>query len=1069
MTKTRKIIFSWLLLLSFTGLFSQQLRFKHISTEEGLSTNFVRAIIQDDKGFLWFGTQDGLNKYDGYQVKIYKNEPGDTASLSNSEITSLLQVRSDLIIVGTRDGVCFFNPLTENFSVLNKKSNPPAGRINSIFAKDSNNILIGTDAGLFRIDLTNKNVMPFRFNDGPVNIRCISEVGGEIYIGTMGRGLWRLTHSSQIEKVIFEIPDYVELSQDALSSITFISQYAGKMYLGTNGYGIVKVDRGSEIDAHITFRQQHENSDIIRNFIIRNNKIYVASAHGVLVYNLISKEVNPYVKQDAPLSLNSNAANCIFMDNQNNFWIGTDQGGVNIAFSRSLKFPLSTLSFETGFNNVYAFQEVRKNQLLIGGAEVFHEINLETGQTIDHSQFLKGGTVLCILRESENIFWVGTSGDGLFRYDRSTRTAKEIPGLKPGTTIFCLLRENDHLYAGTLLDGLLKINIRTNSITRFPEIEGLSDQAINTIYKDHKGFLWLGTYDAGLVKLSMPQAGTLPVIERVYTSKGQKGHIASNIIFDIKEDDRNNLWITTSLGLSKLLSDQTFHNFYEKDGLSNTYLHTIVKDSVGNFWMSSNGGLMRFNPLKAENEIAFKNYGIKDGLVNTEYNMGAALSSTTGMMYFGGPRGFNAFRPTTIKENLHVPPVYAVSLKRQGQDVQLDTSITYKRSLSLNWSENYFQLEVVALDFTDPDKNKFRYMLEGYDKDWSTPSSVRFISYTELPGGSYKLKIKAANNDGIWNETPYELHITVVPPFWKTTTFYFIMILIGIAVVYIYTQYRTRAIKSENRLLERKVAQRTRELEAKNKDITSSIQYAKRIQEAILPSRDHIFKRLKKVFILYRPKDIVSGDFYWFAERNNTKIFAVVDCTGHGVPGAFMSMIGHNLLHQIVNEKGIIEPSEILNELHQGVQNALRQGHNEVNTNDGMDVSVITINDTTRDVRWAGANRPLIIIDANGEFTKYDGNKYPVGGTQADQYRIFTTHVIRVKVASMAYLFTDGYADQFGGDRGKKFMVRRFHELLTQIHLFSAEEQKVQLEKNFEDWRQNHEQVDDVLIVGIEI
>jgi serine phosphatase RsbU (regulator of sigma subunit) len=220
---------------------------------------------------------------------------------------------------------------------------------------------------------------------------------------------------------------------------------------------------------------------------------------------------------------------------------------------------------------------------------------------------------------------------------------------------------------------------------------------------------------------------------------------------------------------------------------------------------------------------------------------------------------------------------------------------------------------------------------------------------------------------------------------------------------------------------------------------------------------------------LYQPKDIVSGDFYWFAEKKDFKILAVVDCTGHGVPGAFMSMIGHNLLHQIVSEKGIIDPAEILNNLHKGVQEALRQGQNEVNTNDGMDVSLIAINDITKVVKWAGANRPLITIDSTGEFLKFDGNKFPVGGAQLDINRVFTTQEIKLKNSAMAYLSSDGYADQFGGEKGKKFMVKRFHELLCQIHLYSPEEQKAQLLKNFDQWRQNHEQVDDVLIVGVGI
>ena len=206
-----------------------------------------------------------------------------------------------------------------------------------------------------------------------------------------------------------------------------------------------------------------------------------------------------------------------------------------------------------------------------------------------------------------------------------------------------------------------------------------------------------------------------------------------------------------------------------------------------------------------------------------------------------------------------------------------------------------------------------------------------------------------------------------------------------------------------------------------------------RIQEAILPSLDLIFSKLKNIFILYRPKDIVSGDFYWFGEKDNYKIIAAVDCTGHGVPGAFMSMIGHNLLNQIVSEKGNYDPGAILKELHKGVQAALKQGQNQVNTNDGMDISILAINTETREGLWAGAFRSLVIVNEQGVLEKVDGNKYSIGGAQLDSDRNYATHKRIFQKNDMLYMFSDGYADQFGGEKGKKFMVKRFHDHLLSI------------------------------------
>ena len=1070
--RTFSHILLFLALFTLQPVLAQQLRFKHITSEEGLSTNLVRSIIQDDLGFMWFGTQDGLNKYDGYQIKAFHNDPTHPNTLSCSDITCLKQVSPDLILVGTREGLNLLNPITEKFSTLEKVDGRLQKKINVIYKTDQEQVLIGTESGLFILDLKTRIIKnPFFKDLMKVSVTAVEKVGDMIYVGTQDNGLWTLNKKNALEKVNFVMPEYarVKIPLGGLESITHIGHYGGKLYLGTNGSGIFKVDLAHEVLGRISFDRRNSSSDFIRDFVIRNNRIHAATAFGVVVYNLLSEELIIYEKEENPLALNSNPCNCIFSDNENNLWVGTDLGGVNISFFRSQKFPISNIGYETAFQNLYAIVEDGPGRVMLGGVNLLTELDLATGIPKNHEQVLNNATVLSIAKESENVFWLGTWGNGLLRYDRSSRKVKKELSEVTGGTIVALKIYGNELFAGSIGDGLFRINLANQQVQQYTETEGLPNMNINSIFKDSKKQFWLGTTDGGLIKLSDMDAGPRLKLEKIYSNKGKLGQIASNMVLAVNEDARGNIWAATSTGLSKLLPDDKFHNFYSKDGLANSYLYSLLKDSVNNFWISTNGGLIRFDPLKKVEEIAFKNYNIKDGLVNTEYNMGAAFTSSTGMMYFGGARGFNAFRPTTIKDNLHVPEAYVISYKRGGNDVEVDSLITYKKHLNLNWKENYFQFELVAIDYTDPAKNKFKYMLEGYDKDWSAPSNIRFVSYTELPGGVYTFKVKAANNDGIWNEKPFEVHIKVIPPFWKTKTFYLLVTILLLAAVYTYTQFRTRAIIKENRILEHKVAERTRELEEKNRDITSSIEYAKRIQEAILPSKEHIFNKLKKVFILYQPKDIVSGDFYWFAEQQGVKIFAVVDCTGHGVPGAFMSMIGHNLLHQIVSERLITDPGEILNQLHRGVQDALRQGHNEISTNDGMDVSIIAINEQKNQIHWAGANRPLVVVDHDRQLIKYDGNKFPIGGAQFEQDRSFTTRQIEIAKGSMAYMFSDGYADQFGGDKGKKFMVKRFHDLLSEIHLLSAEEQRIALKQNFEDWRQNHEQVDDVLIVGIEI
>lgn len=1055
-----------MLLVVFTPLAAQQLRFKHITNEDGLSTNFVSSILQDDKGFIWMGTQDGLNKYNAYQIQVFKKDPSNTNSLANSEINALHQLRSDLILVGTREGLSFFNPINETFETAQHSSK--LGKINTFFVSNDSLVLVGAEFGLYELNTKRKKVSKAYFAQSEkTEVRCIAQYNGKLYFGTSDKGLWQLSANNQ--PLAISLADKDNAAPEALKNITHIEIDQDYIYLSTFGAGIYALNKQLLIQSHISFAARNTSSDFINDFKIRERKLYCATAHGLVVYDMASGQSYDFVKQENSAALNDNLCNSIYFDTQNNCWIGTELGGVNVAFAQSLKFPLSNLKYETDFTNVFSFCDYKQDHILLAGVKLFSDLDLKTGKVEDYSAFLENGTALAIARESASVFWIATWGNGIYRYDLATNKTKNFLSTNIGGTIVSLNIVGNNLYAGSIGDGLFKINLQTEAITRFTEKDGLPSGSISSLFKDSKGNVWLGTLEGGLVKMKGFDVNDKLNIDKIYKNTNQAGQIASNAILAINEDKNGAIWVATSTGLSKLKSDGSFHNFYEKDGLSNSYLYALLQDKAGNFWMSSNSGIMRFDPLLPEKDIVFKTYGLKDGLVNNEYSMGAAFQSASGSMFVGGTKGFNMFKPEGIKENVSAARAYVIGYKRGGKDVKTDSLIAYKKHLNLTWRENYFQFELAALDYTDPSKNKFSYMLEGYDDEWSAPSNVRYVSYTELPGGDYTFKVKAANNDGVWNEQAFEIKITVVPPFWKTKTFYVFVILLGVAGVVSFTQYRTRAIKKENKILENKVAERTKELAEKNHDIMSSIQYAQRIQEAILPSKDFIFKKIDKIFILYKPKDIVSGDFYWFAEKNGVKIFAVVDCTGHGVPGAFMSMIGHNLLNQIVLEKGIVDPAEILNNLHKGIQEALRQGKNEIKTNDGMDVSLITLNDAEKWIKWAGANRPLVVVDANGELTKYDGNKFPVGGAQLETERVFTTQSIVTSSPSMAYMSSDGYADQFGGEKGKKFMVKRYHELLLEIHLQNADEQRNALEASFQEWKQGHEQVDDVLVVGIAI
>jgi serine phosphatase RsbU (regulator of sigma subunit) len=264
------------------------------------------------------------------------------------------------------------------------------------------------------------------------------------------------------------------------------------------------------------------------------------------------------------------------------------------------------------------------------------------------------------------------------------------------------------------------------------------------------------------------------------------------------------------------------------------------------------------------------------------------------------------------------------------------------------------------------------------------------------------------------------------------------------------------------------LAEQKQLIETKNKEITDSINYARRIQSAILPPTELIYSTLKDSFILYKPKDVVSGDFYGFFQRENYALIAIADCTGHGVPGAFMSMIGNEQLTKIINEKGITKPSDILNELHSGVRRALKQDHASGETRDGMDIALCKFYLNEHKLEYSGAMRPLWLI-RNGQLNEIKADKQPIGGLEADYRKPFTNHMVDLQEKDCIYMFTDGYADQFGGEKGKKFMLKNFERLLTKINNFPMQNQQLMINEKLEAWKGTHEQVDDILVIGIRV
>jgi serine phosphatase RsbU (regulator of sigma subunit) len=390
--------------------------------------------------------------------------------------------------------------------------------------------------------------------------------------------------------------------------------------------------------------------------------------------------------------------------------------------------------------------------------------------------------------------------------------------------------------------------------------------------------------------------------------------------------------------------------------------------------------------------------------------------------------------------------------------------------MKLKYNEGSILFDYYSICLTNPDVVRYQVKLEGADIDWQPVTDQPRANYPALAFGKYTFMVKACNSQGVWNSKPATFSFIIKPPFYLSWWFILISVCAIVIAIITYIKIRERKLVKEKIVLEKKVKERTAEvvqksliIEEKNRDITASIRYAERIQRAMLPRAEHY----AEIFVLYMPKDIVSGDFYWMHDTGDNLLIAAVDCTGHGVPGAFMSIIGHNSLNKVVREYGLLRPSAILDQLNVEVTRAIMQSQ-EKGINDGMDLTLISYNKKARSVELAGAYNPLFQV-RNGEVIVHKTDRFPIGMQTLEQKKSFNNFEIDIQPGDMLYMSSDGYADQFGSVDGKKFKTVNVKRILSEISNLPVAEQKSRLEREIIEWKGELSQVDDIMLIGIRI
>jgi ligand-binding sensor domain-containing protein/signal transduction histidine kinase len=820
-------------------------KFERISVGQGLSQSSVTAMVQDRDGFLWFGTIDGLNRYDGYNFTIYRHHDYENNSLPVNWISSLLIDRSGELWVCTfGGGICRFDKHNGSFyKFQHDQKNTNSIPSNNIFTaiQDINGIFwMGSDSGLIKYDpvsfrFTNYKISnkPGFFNPSNFVKTIYEDSLNNLWVGTFF-GLYLFNR----EKETFNPVNLhnIDRAGNMICAITeeksgtfWISSYGGFYYYNTIT-GKIKLYK------NIAGNNNSLSNNSVQAILTENNFLWIATYGGGLEKFDIKNEkfIHLLNSPTDPFSLSNNNIKSLFIDKSGILWIGTEAGGLNKNNSKNEKFRhfknIPTNPNSLNNNLIFSLLLDHNDNLWIGtwggGINKYDRKNNKFKfykiLTADIKKF-GINTIKSLLEDKYGNIWAGTYGCGLLKLNRNTDQFDNILIVdynnfdeRLGNFANCLFEDSrGTIWIGTEGNGLYKYNETNKSFKHIRFFQNnLPTAAINsitTIQESPDGYFWIGT-SGGLVKFD-PKTENFSSFENNIQNPGS---LSNNHVKSIFIEKDGTIWAGTTSGLNKYdKTTNTFTRFTTKDGLPNDLIYGILDDKAGNLWLSTNKGLCKFNP----HTYSINNYTPGDGLQDYEFNSGAYYKSADGEMFFGGLKGFNSFSPENILLNENKPPIKLISFKIFGQSAEFDRPITEMKLIELPYYNNFISFEFIALDYLDPANNKYAYILEGFDDKWIYSGTRHIANYTNLDPGEYTLKIKGSNSDGVWNEEGISLTIRIIPPIWRTTWF---KISAGAFVVFFMLALyllQMRRTKKQQEILENLVKDRTWELNKKSEEL----------------------------------------------------------------------------------------------------------------------------------------------------------------------------------------------------------------------------------------------------------
>ncbi len=1048
-----------LLLIVFSILsnqtFSQSYKFRNFSVKDGLAQSFVYSIIQDVQGYLWVGTGNGLSRFNGFTFENYTAKD----SLADNFISS-----------GIVDGKClWFGHLNGKLSCFNgKKFHTVTNPIfiqspMTHFAKDlDGHVWVSSySEGLLELN-KQKGVVKrdtFKAQQFVTTFEFLNEK--ELLVGTISGLLYcSLKNPGQIEifRSITEIP---------ASKIICIKKRKNNhgFYIATENDGIFLLDqKGEQIsvlkikaDPDVDFSGiQDLNEDS------QSNLWLATFGNGLVKLHYTASGKFQEILFNATHGYALNNVKTVFEDSEGNIWSGNYGEGLSQIIRKTFfTFPLDNK--KVGFN-VFSFFFDQKYKWL-GTDKGLVKIDQTSDKMVSFygkGNGLPNDTITSIYSPDGKVLWIGTSKNGVYCMETTTEKFTKYP-VDEGTlenSISKITGKGDQLWIGTK-KGLLNVQ-RGDHVKKWYTIhQGLPHNAINGIYIDHNNKLWVSSNSNVLAYIQNEKVVRIPL----------SSNNSNFTLGPITEDSESRIWVGSNGNGVYMIGHDSIANLTVKEGLLSNYCYSIIADSQKNIWVGHKGGLSKIGTMDFSVKPIEQFEDITD---HYQFNPNATSISLHGQIWFGSDHGVVSYEPSSLQAHL-IAPVLGITSVKVNDEVK-----EFANTIILSPGTYKLRIDFFGLSLREPALVTYQYRLDGYEQ-WSDVTKNTSVVYPHLTEGEYTFVLKASSGDGVVTQTPLTFRIIVKKTVWKNWWFYVGMLISLTLLIFFYLKWRFKRLIAEKSLLEKKVLERTVEIqsqkseiekqrdviEKRNTEITSSITYASYIQTAVFPTHELVNTLFPNNFIFNKPKDIVSGDFYWVAEKQDKIIFSVADCTGHGVPGAFMSLLGITFLNEIVNIQGITQADAIVSALRVSVNLLLQQNRKDSITNDGMDIALCVLDKNHHKLQYTGAMNDLIFVH-EGKLEIIGADHIMVGGYN-DSYQPFTLKEFFYTKGDMLYLFSDGFKDQFGGDHDKKYLSRRFKETLFEIHYLPLVTQKELLEKKLQEWKKQTIQTDDITVWGIRL